>query len=147
MEITIPFKTLLKWAPFSAPGKELLVATNKAPVQHKARGKGLLEPPFKVLGVLEGHQQGHHLPWAGRAPQVRGSIPALSEVKANPAGTASSLWECWACCWMWQRHSNRKLSERNKSAALSPAIKAVWENWICVCVFLKTQSPYMLILF
>lgn len=75
---------------------------------------------------------------------MRGSIPALSEVKANPAGTASSLWEGQGCCWMWQRHPNRKVSERKESAVLSPAIKGVSENWICVCVFLKLHADPIL---
>lgn len=76
-----------------------------------------------------------------RAPEVRGSIPAataLSEGKANPAGTASSR------LLLDVAEAPQQESLRKESAAPSPAIEAESENWICVCVLLKTQSPYML---
>lgn len=157
MEITIPFKTSLKRIPFSAPGKELSVAKHQGSTKPEgsssqshlsvlSQGLGSVgETPAGPSPALGWQRRWGALSTTGEG--IHPSSHSSARGKTNPAGTASSLWERRGCCWMGQRHPNRKVSEKKGSAVLSPAIKAVSENQICVCVFLKTQSFYTLILF
>lgn len=142
MEITIPFKTLLKLIPFSAPGKELSMA------KHQWSTKPEGSASWSHLSVLS---QG--LGRAGETPA--GPSPALSWQRRwgapSPTGEGihprchSSLGGKSRSCWnsfipQWTRGLLLDVAEapkqeslrKKKPAVLSPAIKAVSEDWICV---------------
>lgn len=132
------------------------IVDGKAPVEHKARGKCLLEPSFCAVSrswepwrdtsrAITCPELAEEMEGGGaQAPGVRGSIPAattLSEVKANSAGTASSLHEHRAaagCGRGTQRGKSQK--EKNLLYHLLPLKLCQKTGFVCVC-FPKDTKP------